>query len=83
MENKVLVNLIVPSLEASYNVYLPISKRVGNVIFLLVKAINELGISYEFDNSLGLFNRNTGEMYNPNDLIFEANIRNGAEIVLL
>lgn len=83
MENKVLVNLIVPSLETSYNVYLPISKRIGNIIFLLVKAINELGITYNFDNSMGLFNRNTGEMYDPNSLIYETNIRNGSEIVLL
>lgn len=83
MENKVLINLMVPELEKSYNVYLPISKRIGNIIFLLIKAINEMGDNYEFNESLALFSRMTGEKYNPNSLVIETNIRNGSEIVLL
>lgn len=83
MENKILINLLVPTLEESYNVYLPISKRVGNVIQLLVRALNELGFRYELDKSIALYNRQTGEKYEANSLIYETNIRNGSDLVLL
>ena len=55
MENKILVELMVPELEVSYDVFIPVTKRVGNLIALLVKAISELGIEYEFDNKLALY----------------------------
>ena len=45
MENKVLIELVVPELEEKFDVFIPITKRVGNVIALLAKAINELGIN--------------------------------------
>ena len=41
MENKILVELMVPELEVSYDVFIPVTKRVGNLIALLVKAISE------------------------------------------
>ena len=83
MENKILINLIVPTLETSYNIFIPISKRVGNIIQLLIKAINELGTNIDFDKSILLYNRNTGRQYNPNDLIYDTDIRNGTELILL
>lgn len=83
MENKILINLIVPTLETSYNIFIPISKRVGNIIQLLIKAINELGTNIDFDKSILLYNRNTGQQYNPNDLIYDTDIRNGTELILL
>ena len=35
MNNKVLVELIVPVLEVSYDIYVPINRKVGNLIILL------------------------------------------------
>ena len=42
MKNKVLIELIVPTLEETYDVYIPINKRVGNVTTLLTKVVSEL-----------------------------------------
>ncbi len=83
MKNKVLVELLVPELEKSYDIYIPISKRIGNVIFLLVKAINELGIDYDMNNTIALFNRDTSMKYNPNDLVYNTDIRNGTTLILI
>ena len=83
MENKVLVKLIIPELEISLDAYLPISKRIGNIIALLIKAINELGYSFENNKSIALYNRITSEIYSPNDLVYKTNIRNGTILVLL
>lgn len=83
MKNKVLVELLVPELEKSYDIYIPISKRIGNIIFLLVKAINELGIDYDMNSSIALFNRETSMRYNPNDLVYDTDIRNGTTLILI
>ena len=40
--NKLLVKLYVPSLEEEYNVWIPLNKRIGGIVLLLVKAINEI-----------------------------------------
>lgn len=83
MENKILVELMVPELEVSYDVFIPVTKRVGNLIALLVKAISELGIEYEFDSKLALYNRFTAEKYSPNILVYETNIKNGTILILM
>lgn len=84
MKNKILIELIVPDIDEKYNLYIPINKRVGNVIVLLNKAIKELtnGI-YEGNDKTGIYNRTTGKRYNINALIRETDIRNGTSIILI
>jgi hypothetical protein len=40
MKNKVIVKILVPEIYESYDVYLPINKKIGNIIELLNKSIN-------------------------------------------
>ena len=40
--NKVCVDLIVPSIEERYNIFIPINKKTIEIIFLLNKAINDM-----------------------------------------
>ena len=42
MDNKVLVKLSVPEAGKSFDVYLPVNRKMGNIIVLLNKAVNEL-----------------------------------------
>lgn len=83
MKNKILVEIIIPKFDERYNLFLPISKKVGSAIILINKAITELsnGI-YVCDNNATLYNRITGESYDPNALISKTNIRNGTILVL-
>jgi hypothetical protein len=83
MENKILIELIVPELEEKFDIFIPITKRVGNIIALLAKAISELGIDYQLTPSMGIYNRNTSQQYNPNELIYNTDIMNGSIIVLI
>ena len=41
MKNKVLVEIEVPEIDENYSVYLPANKKMGNIIILLNKAIND------------------------------------------
>lgn len=83
MKNKILVQLIVPDMEESYDIYIPIHRKVGNVIELLSKAVSELtnGI-YPISKKTGLYNAETGENYSIDSVIFDTNIRNGTKLIL-
>lgn len=84
MDNKYLVELFVPSLDRIFNVYIPVNRRVGNVINLLNKAISELtNGEYVGNNQTCLYDRETGQKLEPNQLIRETNIKNGSGILML
>lgn len=82
--NKILVKVYVPMLEEIYDVWIPAHKRVYNVIFLLVKAINELSDnSYKPNKMPILYDKLTAEAYDVNLKVIDSTIRSGTEIILL
>ncbi len=84
MKNKVLVQINVPELNESYNVYLPINRKIGNVINLLSKSIFELTNGmFQNDGKRLLYSERTGEKYPINSLIRETDIRNGSTIIFM
>ncbi len=84
MKNKVLVELIIPEIESSFDVYLPINKRIGSIITLLNKSISELTNGcYVGSNTTALYNRNTSTKYQANMLLYDTDIRNGTTLILL
>jgi len=84
MKNKVLVQLLVPDIGEEYNVYIPVNKKIGNVIILLTKAINEFEAEiYTKENQNCLYDGTTGERYAINDLVRNTNIRNGTKLILM
>ena len=57
MKNKILIQLLVPDIGEEYNVYIPINKKIGNIIVLLTKAINEFESEiYDKNNQNCLYN---------------------------
>ncbi len=84
MKNKVVIELVVPELEESYSLYIPISKRIGDIINLLLKSISEFNnCQYGNKKEIALYNSSTGQKYNPNDLVYKTDIRNGTRLVLI
>ncbi len=84
MNNKVLVELLVPVLEISYDVFIPINRKIGNVIVLLSKMVSELSDGYFIANGKNiLYSGDTGEKYRMNDLVANTDIRNGSKIILM
>jgi len=62
--NKVLVKLYVPIIEEQYDIWLPLNKRICNIIVLITKAINELqGGYYEPKSIPVLYEKLTGDAY--------------------
>ena len=84
MKNKVLVELIVPDLDEKYDIYIPINRKVGNIIVLLNKALKELSKGvYINSKTISIYNRITGEQYKMDVLVRETDIRNGASLVII
>lgn len=84
MKNKILIELIVPDIDETYNVYIPINKKIGNVIILLAKAVSEFQMKeFEENNHNCLYDGETGNKYTINDLVRNTNIRNGSRLILM
>lgn len=82
--NKVLVKLYVPNFDEQYDVWIPLNKRIYNVIDLLVKAVNDFsGGYYKPKKRPTLYDRITAEPYDINLTVKDANIKNSTEIVLI
>lgn len=84
MKNKVLVEILVPSIEEKYDVYLPANKKIGNIIVLLCRAINEFtNGTFVGDNSVSLYNTITGDKYEIDEILRKTDIKNGSMLVLM
>lgn len=84
MKNKILIELIVPEIDEKYNLYIPINKKIGNVVILLSKAVRDLtNGTFDGTTKTSLYNKTTGEKYPINSLVRETNIRNGSSLILI
>ena len=80
--NKILVTVVVPSIEECYDVYIPISKTVKTTKKLLVKTINELSEGHFPIKECTLMS-STGTVYDINLTLKEVGVKNADKIVLI
>ena len=84
MKNKILIELIVPDISETYNIYIPVNRKIGNLIELLNRSVSELtDNNYTGNEQTSLYNRITGEKYHFNSLVRETDIRNGSSLILM
>ena len=84
MKNKVLIELIIPEIEETYNLYIPVNKKVGNIIILITRAIFDISSgTYSLNNNSILYNRETGKKYEVDDLVRLTDIKNGTSLILM
>lgn len=84
MKNKVLICLIVPDIDKKYDVYIPINKKIGNIIALLGRAVQDLNPGeFTFNNKIQIYNQKSGMRYDLNQIVKNTDIRNGTGLVLM
>ena len=84
MENKVLIILSIPELDQDYDLMIPVSRKVGNIIELIAKFLKEeTEEQYEVVKNKNLYNRDTSQRYNNNVLVIDTDIRNGTKLILI
>lgn len=84
MKNKVLVHLLIPEIDENYDIFVPINIRIGTVIKLLNKSLEEMtnGV-YQVKKNRKLYNTEDSNQYDINSLVRETNIRNGVTVILM
>jgi len=84
MNNKVLVEVIVPLIEQKYEMYIPINKRISVVIKLIEKALKEMNNGYypSKDNSV-IIDAESGNVFDINITVKESKMINGSQIILI
>lgn len=84
MNDKVLVEVIVPLIERRYQMYIPISKRISVVVKLIEKALREMTNGY-YPNKEGsvIIDAESGSVFDVNITVKESKMINGSQIILL
>lgn len=82
-DNKVNVELIVPSIGKRYDIFIPVNKTIGEVIVILNKTIDEMTNCFPINNKLSLFDVLENIIYESNVEIINTKIRNGSILVLI
>lgn len=84
MENKILIKLIVPELDTSFDIFLPVNELIWKIKNLIIKSISDL-TSIELDKNydFNLINQDTSQTYSNNEILINTDIRNGTELLLL
>lgn len=84
MEYKVLIKLYVPTIEEQYDIWIPIGKRINEIVILLSKAINEMTMGgYQPETMPILYNKITGGYYNITQRVMDTDIINGTELIMI
>lgn len=84
MMNKVLVNLYVPMLDKSYDVFIPVNEIMWKINRLLTKSISDLvDGSFPLDKNYILVNIENGRIYDNNEIVINTDIRNSTKIALI
>ena len=84
MKNKVLIKLIIPELNTSYDMFIPVNEMIWKVNALLLKAISDLtNGAIDTKERYLLLNKDNSKVYQNNEIIINTEIRNGTELVLL
>ena len=84
MENKVLIKLLVPELDSTYDAFIPVNEIIWKITKMLTKSVSDLS-NTELGNNKEylLINKVTTRIYNSNEIVINTDIRNGTELILI
>lgn len=83
-KNKILIRLYVPLIEKSYDLYIPINKKIGTVKSLIEKGLNELTDgSYIASKETNFYSKETGAIYDVNQTVRDTDLQNASKIILI
>ena len=82
-DNKVNVDLIVPSIGERYNIFIPVNKTIGEVIVILNETINSMTGYFPISNKLAILDVMDNKIYDVNTEVKKAGIKNGTILALI
>ena len=83
-KNKILIELEIPLIEKSYDLYIPINKKIGTVKRLIEEALVEITDgAYEIKPETNFYSKESGQIYDVNRNVRETDLKNGSRIILI
>ena len=82
MNNKVLIKLIVPSLDKSYDLFIPVNETIYKIKKLILESLNDIDTNM-LNVSYVLINKINSRVYNKKEIVINTDIRNATELMLL
>ena len=82
-DNKVNVDLIVPSIGEKINIFIPVNKTIGEVIVIINNMLNDLTGFFPISNNLSLFDVMDNKIYEINIEVINSGIKNGTILALI
>ena len=83
MDFRVYVTVEVPILDTSYELLVPIDRRIHDLIELLRENIKGLRENYYNNKIPNIFNKSNGELYDMNLIIKDSDIKTGTRLILI
>ncbi|MBR7042390.1 MAG: hypothetical protein IKI04_02695 [Bacilli bacterium] len=83
MNFRVYITLEVPILDTSFELLVPIDRRIHDVIDVLRENIKELKENYYQNKIPNIFNKSNGELYDMNLIIKDSDIKTGTRLILI
>ncbi len=84
MKNKVLIHVIVPELDESFDIFIPVNELIWKVQKLLLKSISDLcNVPINPNSRYVLLNKDNNRIYNSNEQVINTDIRNGTELLFI
>lgn len=84
MNNKILIKLCVPYCDKYFDFLIPVNELVWKTSNLIARLVNEISnIDYDENSKYILVNMLTNEIYPSNISIYDTNIRNATELLLI
>ena len=81
---KVLVEVYVPGLERSFDVFIPVQSPMYEVLELIKKAVREMSDGrFVVNENTTLCHRENGTIININLSVYELRIKNGSKLMLI
>lgn len=82
--DKVLVEINVPAAGTSYDVFIPQTSKMSEIVQLVSKSIADLsGGKFKPDSSTILCDAESGSIFNINLSVYELEIKNGSKLILI
>ena len=83
MDFRVFVVIEAPIIDKKYELFVPIDRRIHDLISILKSSIPELSEEYYKNHEANIYSKSTGKLYNANLIIKNTDIKMGSRLVLI
>lgn len=82
--DKILVEISVPAIGKSFDVFIPQFSKMSEIVALVSKSLGDLSNGkYKPDSTAIICDAKSGKIYNINATVYELELKNGSKLMLI